>query len=127
MHDFNGGVQPSGLFWVVELPQGAIHVSGNGKHASMRGDDVAVIDSFQFGGPNAAPASVSFSVDWDATGPTTHVQSSALSPFSAEFAPAFAKGRFSGRELGFSFVSNPGANTSRGFAEMGRERNGRFL
>jgi hypothetical protein len=35
--------------------------------------------------------------------------------------------QFSGSELGFSFRSNDGVDTQRGFAEMGRERNGSFL
>ena len=50
-HDFNGGIQQSGLFWAVELPDNSIHVSGNGRHASMEAKDVPVIDSFQFGNP----------------------------------------------------------------------------
>ena len=49
MHDFNGGIQPSRLFWVVDLPEGAFHVSNDRRRASLHASNVAVIDSFQFG------------------------------------------------------------------------------
>ena len=31
VHDYNGGIQPSGLFWIVELPDSAFRVSRDGK------------------------------------------------------------------------------------------------
>jgi len=99
----------------------------------MHASNVAVIDSFQFGLPDSVPATVNFSVEWQATGPFVrrgngdHVPATDPGAFLGEFAPAFARGSFSGRELGFSFKSNPGVTTERGYAEMGRERNGRFL
>jgi len=40
---------------------------------------------------------------------------------------ARAVGRFSGIELGFAFMSQGQATSDRGFAELGRERNGSFL
>jgi hypothetical protein len=46
VHDFNGGILPSGLFWLVELPAGAFTVAGNGRLAFLRARDVPVIDSF---------------------------------------------------------------------------------
>ena len=47
--------------------------------------------------------------------------------FTATLAPARADATFAGEELGFSFTSDPGASSDRGFAEFGRERNGAFL
>jgi hypothetical protein len=35
--------------------------------------------------------------------------------------------QISGRQLGFSFRTDPGANSNRGYAEIGTERNGVFL
>jgi len=132
MHDFNGGVQPSGLFWIVELPDHALRVSRDGDHAILEARDVSVVDSFQFGGPVQVPASVSFTVRWDATGPRQRRGSGSGVPatdpaaFLGNFAFARSTAQFSGRELGFSFQSNR-ATTDRGFAEMGFERNGTFL
>ena len=95
--------------------------------------DVPVIDTFQFGGSFLVPATVSFLVEWEATG-RSHKRGSgkAVGPknpaaFRGTFAPARSTGRYSGAELGFSFVSKPGASSERGYAEIGTERNGVFL
>jgi hypothetical protein len=46
--------------------------------------------------------------------------------FLGQFAPARAEATISGSELGFAFRSDS-ASSDRGFAELGRERNGMFL
>jgi hypothetical protein len=133
VHDFNGGVLPSGLFWLVELPAGAFTVAGNGRLAVLRARDVPVIDSFQFLGPSVVPASVSFDLRWEATGPAVPRGKGAAVPatdpaaFLGEIAPAQASGSCSGVELGFAFRSDGPAGTERGYAQLGRERNGVFL
>jgi hypothetical protein len=133
VHDFNGGILPSGLFWVVQLPDSAFHAPGNDRAAVLRVRDLCVIDTFQFFGPFDAPATVSFDVRWEATGPAAPLGSgTAVTPthpaaFLGQFAPARATGSFSGAELGFAFESEPGVSSDRGYAELGRERNGVFL
>lgn len=133
MHDFNPGILPSGLFWVVQLPKDAFRVSHDGRRATLEAEDVCVLDSFQFLGPNSIAASVSFTVRWEATGPRERRGSGTAVPptdpaaFLGRFAPARATGSFSGSEVGFSFRSNPGADTDGTFAELGPERNGVFL
>jgi hypothetical protein len=47
--------------------------------------------------------------------------------FLGRFPEARATGSFSGSEVGFSFRSNPGADTDGTSAEFGPERNGVFL
>jgi hypothetical protein len=132
VHDFNGGVQPSGLFWIVQVPDDAFRVSRDGNHAVLAATNVCVVDSFQFGGPIEVPASVSFTVRWDATGPRRRRGSGAGVPpadpaaFLGDFAFARSTAWFSGHELGFAFRSDR-ASTDRGFAETGPERNGTFL
>jgi hypothetical protein len=133
VHDFNGGIQPSGLFWVVELPPGAVNVFGDGRNATMHASNVPVVDSFQFGGPINVPAAVSFSIEWHADGPfVARGKGTAVPPtdpaaFLGAFARAGARGTFSGREFGFSFKSDPGVSSRGGYALLGRERNGVFL
>jgi hypothetical protein len=133
VHDFNGAIQPSGLFWIVELPDDAFRVSRDGRRAVLAAAHVSVVDSFQFGGPIAVPATVSFRVRWEATGPRQRrgggpdVPPTDPAAFLGRFATARSTASFSGSELGFSFRSDPGASTDRGFAEMGTERNGIFL
>lgn len=108
-------------------------MSRDGRRAVVVAKDVPVIDTFQFGGPFLVPATVSFLVNWEATGPSRKFGSGkAVRPkdpaaFRGTFASARSTGRFSGSELGFSFVSKPGASSERGYAEIGKERNGVFL
>jgi hypothetical protein len=131
VHDFNPGILPSGLFWVVELPKDAFRVSQDGRRASLEAKDVCVLDSFQFLGPNSIAASVSFTVRWEATGPRERRGSGAAVPatdpaaFLGRFAPARATGSFSGSEVGFGFTGR--GTTDATFAELGPERNGVFL
>jgi hypothetical protein len=131
VHDFNPGILPSGLFWVVQLPRDAFTVSHDGRRASLEAADVCVLDSFQFLGPNSVAASVSFKVRWEATGPRERRGSGAAVPatdpaaFLGRFAPARATGSFSGSEVGFGFTGR--GTTDATFAELGPERNGVFL
>jgi hypothetical protein len=132
VHDYNGGVQPSGLFWVVQVGRDDLWVDRDGRRATLEVRERAVIDSFQFGGASPVPATVSFSVRWEATGPAetrgkgTAVPADDEAAFLGRLARARSTGFFKGSQLGFSFRSDS-ATTDRGYAEMGRERNGTFL
>jgi hypothetical protein len=132
MHDYNGGIQPSGLFWVIQVSRDDLRVDQDRRRATLRVRERAVIDSFQFGGANSVPATVSFTVRWQAIGPAesrgkgTAVPTDHEAAFLGGFARARSTGFFKGSQLGFSFRSNS-ATTDRGYAEMGRERNGVFL
>ena len=94
---------------------------------------MSVIDTFQFASQFLVPATVSFRVEWDATGPPeplgsgNSVDPTDAAAFLGTFAPARSTGQFSGAELGFSFASKRGASTDLGYAEIGTERNGVFL
>jgi hypothetical protein len=133
VHDFNGGILASGLFWTLPVADSALRLSREGRRAVLEVRDLPVIDSFQFFGPNQIPASVSFRVRWDASGPFVARGSGASVPatdaaaFSGEVAVATSTGTFSGSEFGFGFRSDPGVSTARGFAVLARERNGVFL
>lgn len=133
VHDFNGGVLPSGLFWTIGLGPGAFFQTSNDRRARLHARDVPLTNSFQFAGANVVPATVSFTVEWEATGPAEALGSGASVPatdaaaFLGTFAPARATGRFSGCQLGFSFESKTGVSSDAGYAEIGRERNGAML
>ena len=72
-------------------------------------------------------------IDWEALEEPVNLGSGAtVSPtdpaaFLGSFAEARSRAYFSGRQLGFSFSSNPGTSTDGGYAEIGTERNGTFL
>ena len=96
-------------------------------------EDIQVIDSFQFGSGIGTPATVSFHIEWLATGPATErgkggaVPATDPAAFLGQLAVAESTAEFSGSELGFSFSSNPGVSTAKTFAEIGRERNASLL
>lgn len=103
----------------------------------MRASNVPLVDSFTFGGQDEVGAIANFSFEWRATGPFEKRGRGAESPppaatdpaaFTGRFARAFARGRFSVRELGFSFRSNGDVTSDPlGYAEMGFESNGSLL
>jgi hypothetical protein len=133
VHDSNGGVLQSGLFWTLPLDADALRISRSGRRAVLHAEDVEVIDSFQFGGPLQTPARVSFRIEWRATAPSvtrgkgSSVPATDPGAFLGQIAVAESRGFFSGSEFGFAFRSEGSADTQRTYAQMGRERNGAFL
>ena len=134
VHDNNGGIFPSGLFWTVQLPDDAFRINHSGTVAQLRLQDVSLFDQFVFGGPIGIPSTVNLSVRWEATGSRVHrgkgktVPADDISAFSGELAFARSTATISGSEFGFRFKTDPGATTDpNGFAEMGSESNGAFL
>ena len=128
LHDFNGGIQPSGLFWIVQVPDDALEIEG--ETAELNVEHASVVDDFQFFATDFVPATVSIHMKWTARGDVHEHEPGASGPtdpahFDGDFRLAVATGTFSGSELGFSFT---GSASSEGvFAEMGHERNGLFL
>jgi hypothetical protein len=133
VHDFSGGVLQSGLFWTVPLDQDALRIGHDGRRAVLHAEDVGVLDSFEFGGPLATPAKLSFHIEWKASerpvsrGDGSTVPAADPGAFLGSIAAADSTGVFSGSELGFSFRSQGAANTADTYAQIGRERNGAFL
>jgi hypothetical protein len=133
VHDSNGGILASGLFWTLPVDDGSLRVSDDDREAVLQLKDIQVIDSFQFLSGTGTPVSVSMRVEWHATGPPvergrgTDVPPTDPAAFLGRFAVAKSTAMFTGEEFGFSFRSDPGVSTASTFAEMGRERNGVFL
>ena len=133
MHDYNGGIPPSGLFWTIELPRGAFSVSRRQKRARLHLRDLALIETFTFFGPSDTPAVLDMTIEWAALedpvnlGAGDAVPPSDPAAFLGSFARARSTAHFSGRQLGFSFSSDLGASSDAGYAEIGTERNGVFL
>ena len=108
-------------------------MSHDGRFAVVWAENVCLVDTFQFAGANLVPSTASFYAIWHATGPRKRLGMGGDVPptdpaaFRGRFAPARAYGWFSGKELGFSFESKGLADSDRGYASLGRERNGEFL
>jgi hypothetical protein len=131
LHDFNPGITPNGVFWIVQVPDSAVQITADSLTINLQ--DVAVVDQFHFpGGTGHVPTTVSFNATYTKSGtprkvrPTSH---DPLSPFhwagemwkaknSGTFSVAYNNGRFSA-EGSFSSSGN--------FGEMGTERNGSFV
>jgi hypothetical protein len=133
VHDFNGGILASGLFWTVPANERVLSVSRSGRRAVLEMHDVPVLDSFQFFGPNQIPATVSFRIEWRATGPFVSRGKGATVPptdmaaFRGDIAPSRSVISSSGEEWGFSFHSRHASTDGGGYAQVGRTRNGVFL
>jgi hypothetical protein len=132
VHDFNGGILASGLFWTVPADERSLWRSRDGRRAVLELRDVPVIDSFQFFGPNQIAASVSMRVEWRASGLFERrglgaaVPPTDMAAFVGSIAPARSTGSFSGEQWGFAFRSR-GDTAGGGSAQIGRTRNGVFL
>ena len=127
------GIMPNGLFWTTPLPRGAYQVMDGGATAHLKVENIPLIETFVFAGIHDAPVLCDLEATWQATadrvprGKGTSVPRTDPGAFTGNLADARAVGMFSCRTTGFSFESNPGASSDRGWAEFGTERNGAFL
>jgi hypothetical protein len=86
-------------------------MSPSGRRAIFEVRDLPVIDTFQFANPVSVPATVSFKIEWEATGPPVQLGLGNTVPptdpaaFLGMFAPA--------RSTGKSRVSNSGSASHR--------------
>ena len=138
MHDFNGGIRPSGLFWVVQVPDDAVKITEDTVTISLM--NVAVVDQIAFPGniflgSTGSPATLSLNMTFKKNGPPRVVRptsASPISPFSwaGEMSDATYHGTFSVayNDGKFSATGDFGSTASEQiFAEMGKERNGSFV
>ena len=123
----------SGLFWTLDVSRASIDFKMSDGRATVRLRDLAVIDSFQFFGPSDTPALVDMHMEWRATGPAVaRGFGNAVGPqdpgaFLGDIAPALSTASFEGDEIGFTFESTDASTSPRGYAQIGRHRNGSFL
>ena len=132
-HDYNGGILPSGLFWTLDVSRVSLDFKMSDRRATLRLRDLAVIDTFQFFGPSDTPAVLDMRVEWRATGPAVPRGSGASvgpedpAAFVGEIAPAVSTASFEGDQIGFAFESTTASTSPRGYAQIGRHRNGVYL
>jgi hypothetical protein len=133
IHDFNGGVAPSGLFWTRRLPDDAVVVSADGRQLTLAVQDLALIDDILRPVPVTVPATVSFRIEWRGKkarkrrGHGLEVDPTDPAAFLGRFRKAKATATMSGAIDGFSFASDVATPATSTFATLGTERNGVFL
>jgi hypothetical protein len=134
LHDFNPGILPDGLFWIVRASDDALQLTGD--TVKVRLHNVPTIDTFTFYDPlppsGNVPSVTSFTQTYTRSGSPRQVKPTSVDPVSAfnwagEMWMATASVTFSVAHADGSF-SAQGAGESNGqFGEVGFERNGVFL
>jgi hypothetical protein len=131
-HDFEPGIEPSGLFWTTPVAPSAIRVDEDDGTARLRVRNIAVPDFHDFfnavsPNPTSVRSHVSFDVRWHPNGSATSIRDETFG-FSGTFIPGDAAIDFTARHDGSGVVyrSDPaGQHTISG--GVGRERNGIFF
>jgi hypothetical protein len=131
LHDFNPGITPNGVFWIVSVPDDAVEIKGDSLTVTL--NDVPNVDQIRFpSGTGTAPVKVTFKATYTKIGrprtvrPTSH---DPLSPFNwaGEMWMAINSGNFSVKYTDGSFSASGNFSSSGNFGEMGTERNGSFV
>jgi hypothetical protein len=134
VHDFEPGIQPSGLFWTIPIPPSALVVNPQRGTARLRMTDLAIPDFHDFFSaispdPTTVPSHVSFDVRWDGGDDPSEIKDNAFD-FAGRFIGGPASISFAARNDGTQVVyrSDPqGQTTANGRAAVGLERNGVFF
>ena len=133
IHDFNGAVAPSGLFWTLPLPEDAVAVSPDGRQVTVVVQDLALVDDVLRPVAFTVPATVSYRIEWRGRkaqkrrGRGLDVPATDPAAFLGRFRKAKAIGTLSGAIDGFSFQSDLVTPAKSRYALVGTERNGVFL
>jgi hypothetical protein len=133
LHDFEPGIEPSGLFWTLPVPGVLVDARPESGRARMTAVHQAVGDYHDFANaisphPTSVPSHVTYDVRWH--GPTAEpveIRDETFG-FAGTFVAADASIRFLARNdrSGVVYLSRPdGQHTVSG--GVGRERNGMFL
>jgi hypothetical protein len=130
VHDFNPGITPSGLFWVIRIPDESVEVDLDEAEASMDLDDVDIEDYHDIvnavhDGPSVS-ADVSFRIRWSGVTKRVHVRDE-KNEFVGDFIEDTATIGWSAHTEKFKFVSDPANTSTTLFAEIGHDRNGEFF
>jgi hypothetical protein len=129
IHDFHPRIAPSGLFWAIPIPKGALMVSHDGKTATIEMKNVAVRDEPKFPALDAAsmPATMSFKMVVQAAGQKI-VYDDPSKQYRVEgyLATAQLEAQVNVPSIGFSWKSDPLATSKANFAVIGNEVNGRY-
>lgn len=137
VHDFNPGITPNGVFWIVQVPDDAVKISPDGETLTIHLVNVPVVDQGSFpAGTVTTPATVSFDITYTKSGAPRHVRptsSDPLSPFNwaGKMWTATNSGTFSVKYNDNSFSAQGSFSSdflpAGNFGEMGTERNGSFV
>ena len=129
IHDFHPPISPSGLYWVVPVPEGGLIISPDGQTATLEMKNVAVVDQPKWPALDAVgmPATMSFKMIWKATDEEIIIDNP-QKQFRVEGnrATAQLEAQVKVPSIGFSWKSDPLSTSHADFAIIGDEVNGRY-
>ncbi|HZD68824.1 MAG TPA: hypothetical protein VFA45_07880 [Actinomycetes bacterium] len=131
MNDFNPGIDESGLFWTVAIPDDSVDVHPGAGTARLALSDFDTRDFHTLGnaimGGASDPAVVSFDMRWSGAG--QRVAQTDGSTFSFDSVINSATIAWSAKNLttGMRFQSDPASTSETEFAAVGHEKNGVFF
>ena len=131
MNDFNPGIQPSGLFWTVAVPDDSVDVhpgAGTARFAlsNFATRDFHNIGNSVMGGPSD-PAVVSFEMLWPGRGQAMVQTDGSTFSFDSVIGSATVEWTGLNKATGMRFQSDPASMSHSEFAAVGHEKNGVFF
>jgi len=139
-HSYDPGINQTLVLWVAAIPNGSARVDLDRGEASLGARNISVLDAFTIensltptrplGNPVAAQID-SLEINWKGIFRRV-AYSSSVEKFAGNYVENAATIEVTVTTLtstghGFRFVSNPAFATVSHFAQIGRERNGRFF
>ena len=131
MNDFNPGIQPSGLFWTVAVPDDSVDVHPGAGTAQFALSNFATRDFHNIGnsimGGPSDPAVVSFAMAWSGQGTSLVQTDGSTFSFDSVISSATVEWSALNQTTGMSFKSDPAGTSQSEFAAVGHEKNGVFF
>ena len=130
IHDFHPPVGPSGLYWVVPVPEGGLTFSDDGKTAILHLKNLEIIDQPTWPAfkAEATPARMDIKIVWKATNERiSYGDPQKQFRVDGFKATAQLEAAVEVPLLGFSWKSDPLETSKANFAIIGDETNGRYF
>src|SRR5262249_9090209 len=128
VHDFHPAIRASGLYWVVEIPEGGLEVSADGRSATLRMTGIEVIDQPRWPAPDAEarPAAVDITIRWTAMDEPLAMDDPVRQfRFRGWRARCQMEARVEVPSIKFAWKSDPIETSRADFAVIGEEVNGK--
>jgi hypothetical protein len=131
VNDFNPGIQASGLFWTVAVPDDSVEVHPGAGTARFALSDFATRDFHNIGnsvmGGPSDPAVVSFEMVWAGHGQAVVQTDGSTFSFDSVIGSATVDWSALNDASGMRFQSDPASTSHTEFAAVGHEKNGVFF
>ena len=141
IHDYNPGIAPNGLFWIISAPHDVARIDLDSATASLHMANVPVMDFHDLANAltnghglsnppvppiTPVPATVSFDIEWSGAIESAIVTNE-NEDFTGQFIKTGATIQWSSNEAGFQFMSEPPNPARNLYSVIGHERNGVFF